>query len=109
MCKQQVSNKSLTMDWLIIDPWIINTAGGENKERSRSRVEHFLRAPREHFHLSLFTEIIWKQHDNYPRQMFVCRKSEDVESSEVLQANGQDFGKEKVFTISLRLAEFKTR
>lgn len=87
MYKQQVSNKSLTMGWLLIDPWFINTLGGETKERLRSRVELFLEPPGEHFHSSPFTEIIWKQHDNYPRQMFVCMNSEAVESSEILQAN----------------------
>ena len=79
ICKQQVSNKSVIIGGLIINPCIINTLGGEIRERSRSRAELSSRPPGEHFYLSPFTEIVWKRHDSYPRQVFVCMESEDTE------------------------------
>lgn len=104
MCKQQASNKSLIIGWLTLDPWIIYTLGGESEERCRFRAELFSRPPREYFHLSPFTVMIWKQPWQLPqRQMFPCMESEDAESSELLQANEQFSGEGQTFTLSPRL------
>lgn len=103
MCKQQASNKSLIIGWLTLDPWIIYTLGGESEERCRFRAELFSRPPREYFHLSPFTVMIWKQPWQLPqRQMFPCMESEGAESSELHQANEQFSGEGQTFTLSPR-------
>lgn len=75
MCKEQVSNKSVIVCQLTLDPCIINLLGRESRERSRA--ELILRPPRELFHLSSFIETIWKQPwQLFQRQVFVRMKSE---------------------------------
>lgn len=54
--------------------------------------------------------MIWKQPWQLPqRQVFAFMKSEDADSSELLQANGQCSGEGQMSTISQRLAKFSTK
>lgn len=113
ICKQQASNKPVIIGRLVINPWIINTLGVENKERLRYRAALFSRPPGELFrcyHLS--QKLFGNNMTIFPDRclcvwsMRMCMK---YEWSEVLQANEQYFGEGQTFTISSRLAEFSTR